>query len=456
MHLLWSLLWLSASLAGPDSDWPRFLGPNGNGTSPCRGLIRSFPPTGPEVCWSVDVGAGYGGVAVRDGEVVWLDRETGSADRLRVFDLEKGVELWSFSYDAPGRLQYAGSRCVPTVEEELVYLQSGLGQVYCVDRDLQEEAWSLDFQEDYEAEDPGYGWCQAPLVWGDLVIVAPLADEVSLVGLDRLSGEEIWRTAGYGFSHSSPTLVNLHGREQIVFLSARLDPDGRRDAPSQEDDSSSLRRPLLPATLTYLSSFLPATGDLLWQTGEYRSYYPIPVPVQVGDEHLLLTSGYTSGSALLQVQWQEDQAQVKKLFQQPRGSQIHVPIQVGDHFYLLANENDNDPRPRRKEGGLMCMDRAGQELWRTGDSPYFGRGCMIYADGLLIVQDGYNGVVRLIEPSPEGYRPLAEANLFGIHDRRDRQMWAPLALADGRLLLRSQRELKCVDLRSTPPGAGSE
>ena len=52
----------------------------------------------------------------------------------------------------------------------------------------------------------------------------------------------------------------------------------------------------------------------------------------------------------------------------------------------------------------------------------------------------------MVKASPEGYEPVAEANLFGITDRRDHQMWAPMALAGNRLLLRSQDELLCVDL----------
>jgi hypothetical protein len=95
----------------------------------------------------------------------------------------------------------------------------------------------------------------------------------------------------------------------------------------------------------------------------------------------------------------------------------------------------------------MCLDLEGREIWRTGDDPYLGRGSMILADGMLLVQDGLSGTLRLVDPTPTGYRMLAEANVFGVADRRDHQMWAPLALADGRLLMRSQEELRCLDLR---------
>ena len=204
----------------------------------------------------------------------------------------------------------------------------------------------------------------------------------------------------------------------------------------------------LPPTRTMLSAYRPADGELLWQSEKYNSLYPITLPVQLDTEHLFLTSGYQSGSSLLRIVKEGDEYQVSEIFHHEKGSQIHVPILVNEYLYVLANENDNHPRPRRNEGGLMCLNLKGEVQWRTGEDPFFGRGAMIYADGMLIIQDGFDGTLRLVQPSPDSYQPLAEANVFGIEDRRDHEMWAPLALANGRLLMRSQDTLLCLDLRA--------
>jgi hypothetical protein len=37
-------------------DWPQYLGPNRNSTSPQKGILRSWPGSGPEVLWTVNVG----------------------------------------------------------------------------------------------------------------------------------------------------------------------------------------------------------------------------------------------------------------------------------------------------------------------------------------------------------------------------------------------------------------
>jgi hypothetical protein len=51
-----------------------------------------------------------------------------------------------------------------------------------------------------------------------------------------------------------------------------------------------------------------------------------------------------------------------------------------------------------------------------------------------------------VRASPDGYRLVAESKLFGESSERDGQMWAPMALAGNKLLIRSQEELLCVSL----------
>jgi len=113
---------------------------------------------------------------------------------------------------------------------------------------------------------------------------------------------------------------------------------------------------------------------------------------------------------------------------------------------VLVNENWNDPRNNRKEGGLMCLDMHGKELWRTGEDPYFGRGHALLAGDHLLIQDGFDGTLRVVRASPKGYEQVAQTNLFPDNTTRDGQMWAPMAVAGGHLVLRSQDELVCVRL----------
>ena len=429
-HALVSVLTLAHSTAADaPSDWPEFKGPNR--TSAVGAVDSSFEwgKGGPEILWRVETGPGYGGVAVVGGEVFMLDRETGESDVLRVRDLETGAELWSAAYEAVGRLNFPGSRTVPAVLEKLVVTTGGFGHVTTFDREQQSIVWSIDVREEYSGEMPMFGYAAAPLVVGDTVIVPALGEEVGLIALDLMTGEKIWATEALGTSHSTPTLLDLNGRLQVLFLSTTYQASGT-DKPA-------------PTTITSLD---PESGGQLWQIETELTRLPIPGPVKVDDEHIFVTGGYRGGSTLIRIENEGDEEfYIDELFHIERGAQTHAPLLHEGHLYLLVNENWNYSR-RRSEGGLLCLTLEGVELWRTGDDPFFGRGSALLAGDKLLIQDGNNGVLRVVRATPDGYEQIAEANVFDAEDERDRQMWAPMALSGGLLLMRSQDELLCVKL----------
>ena len=91
-------------------------------------------------------------------------------------------------------------------------------------------------------------------------------------------------------------------------------------------------------------------------------------------------------------------------------------------------------------------------MWKTGRSPDFNKGSMILADGLILATDGRK-TLYLIEPDPSGFKSLASAEVLGeggadtegmSRAGGSTQNWAPLALSDGKLLIRDQSRLMCV------------
>jgi len=113
------------------------------------------------------------------------------------------------------------------------------------------------------------------------------------------------------------------------------------------------------------------------------------------------------------------------------GDHTQPPILYKDHFYVQYTINE-------RSDGLVCMGMDGQVKWKTGEDPLFSKGGAILADGLLLATDG-NTMLYLIDPDPSGFKPLASAELLEPGEN-----WAPIALVDGRLLIRDQKNLKCV------------
>ena len=85
--------------------------------------------------------------------------------------------------------------------------------------------------------------------------------------------------------------------------------------------------------------------------------------------------------------------------------------------------------------------------------PVFDKGSMILVDGLILATDGQTSLY-LIEPDPSGFKPIASAKLLkasGIEGRTTSivgsdQNWAPIALADGKLLIRGQNQMLCLKI----------
>ena len=150
---------------------------------------------------------------------------------------------------------------------------------------------------------------------------------------------------------------------------------------------------------------------------------------------MLITGAYGAGSAMIKVEKKATAATASsELFKNPDfGAHTQPPVLYEGHFYSHYTINE-------RSDGLVAMSMDGQIKWKTDQQPPFVRGGSILADGLLLMTDG-NTKLYLIEPSPAGFKPLASAVILEPGDN-----WAPLALVDGKLLVRGQKELKALQV----------
>jgi len=394
LPLLSLLVFTGVSFA---DDWPQFQGPTRAGISGATGLnLSKWEVDSPPVVWGKSLSEGFGGAAIKGGDVFLVDRDSDVSDKLLCLSLEDGSEKWSYSFEFPGKLPFPGSRGVPLVEDDAVYFVGGFGQVFRINRETHKADWIVSIQDQYGAAPPKWGWAQSVVKVGDVIIVPAMAAETGLIGLDSRSGKELWKTEGFGDSHSNPAVLTLHGVEQAVFVATKREGELK-----------------LGTTI----SVAPETGKVLWKTDAYFNSIPIPFPTKVTEELVFLTGGYGDGSCMVRVTKSGEEWKVEKVFALPQGTQVHPPFVIGDHIYLLANENANHNGEARKTGGLMCLDFDGKTIWQTGDKPFMGRGNMILVDGHLLIQDGEVGYLRSVKPSPEGYKEVAMTDVFGKNGR---------------------------------------
>lgn len=433
------------------ADWPQYLGPNRNSTSDQKGLLRSWPENGPEVLWTVSIGRGYGGPVIKDGKVYLLDRDDKVGDNLRCFDLTNGKELWSFAYEAPGSVMFPGSRSVPTVDGDHVYSCGHNGDLYCIDLNTHKPVWKANIWTDFggkpaSSTSGGFGsrepgsfpiWAitQCPLVYGGLLIVASQAPEAGVVAYDKLTGNVRWKTPSLGYvGYVSPAIVKVDGKDHVVMVTPSTNPF-RRSNPEESN-------------LGKVIGIEPLTGKILWEYDKWNCHISVANAVDAGNNKVLIVGGYELGATMIKVDKKADGSYgTKELFTtEEYGDQTKPPILHNGFFYAQYGTN-------RRRDGLACMSMDGKIMWKTKRSPDFNKGSMILVDGLILATNGAKSLY-LIEPDPTGFKSLASAELLseagtdseGIAARvgGSTQNWAPIALADGKLLIRDHSQMKCV------------
>ena len=432
----WTIIFtLALTCASLAADWPQYLGPNRNSTSPEKGLLRSWPEKGPEVLWTVAVGKGFGGPVIEDGKVYLLDRDDKVGDNMRCFDLSNGRELWNFAYDAPGRVMFPGSRSVPIVEGDYVYSCGHNGDVYCIDINTHKPVWNKNVWTDFGGKRlPIWAITQCPLIYGDLLIMLSQAPEAGVVAYNKSTGDVVWKTPNLvNESYASPSVVKIDGKDHIVVVISSTNPIGHRD---------------LPQTLGNVVGIEPLTGKILWEYKKWECHISVPSAVDAGENRVLVVGGYELGATMIKVEKKSDGSYgTTELFTTEEfGDQTKPPILHNGYFYAQFGTNS-------RRDGLTCMSMDGKIMWKTGRSINFNKGSMILVDGLILASDGAK-TLYLIEPDPSGFKPLASAEVLGEGGTDSRgiaarvggrtQNWAPIALADGKLLIRDQANMKCV------------
>jgi hypothetical protein len=172
--------------------------------------------------------------------------------------------------------------------------------------------------------------------------------------------------------------------------------------------------------------------------------------VDAGHNKVLIVGGYELGATMIQVEKKADGSYgTTELFTTEEfGDQTKPPILYKGYFYAQYGTNN-------RRDGLVCMNLDGQIMWKTKRSPDFNKGSMILVDDLILATDG-SITLYLIAPDPTAFKPLASADILAekgsdgnptARSEGSNQNWAPIALSDGKLLIRDQNRMMCVKVR---------
>ncbi len=402
---------VAAAPALAQSDWPQFLGPNRNGISAETGLLDAWPEGGPKELWRVKGGVGMSGLAIQGGKLLTLVQKDGQQFLVAV-NAETGAPLW----ETPLASQYEnemgnGPRATPTIAGERAFAYTGEGVLACVNLEGGKLLWKHDVPKEHGGKPADYGMASSPLVVGRQVIVVAGAPK-TVVAYDIETGKAAWTAGEDGAGYSSPALLDVGGQRQIVVFTG----------------GSAI-------------GLAPEKGTLLWSYA-YETDYECNIATPLAHRgQVFLSSGENHGSVLLGLRADGEKFAPREMWTSQGASSVlrnewQTSILLGAHLYGFDNVGSAGPVTH-----LTCVEAAtGKRVWQQ---TRFGKGNLIAADGMLFIST-MKGELVVARASPKGYEELGRKTVC----EATRQ--AP-ALAGGRLYLRDDKEIVCLDVRKTSP-----
>ncbi len=383
-------------------------------------LIDKWGNGGPKIMWKVDLGEGHSAPVIYNGKVYMLDyEETKKSDALRCFSLETGKELWKRSYKVHVKRNHGMSRTTPAISGKYIVTIGPRGHVMCTNPQNGDLLWGLDMVKQYQSVIPFWYTGQCPLIDADTAILAP-GGKAILIGVDCATGKVIWETPNpdkWQMSHSSIMPIEIAGKKMYVYAAV----GGICGISAEGNDR----------------------GQVLWKTSEFAPSVVAPSPLGLGYDKILITAGYGAGSAVLQVKNESGAFSVKliKKYKPLDGiaSEQQTPLLLNGYVIAILPKDAGSSRNQ-----FVCSksDNCDKILWTSGKNDRFGLGPYIIADGKFFILND-DGTLNIAKASTQKFILLDKARIIEGQDA-----WGPIAIADGRLIMRDSKQMVCLDLRT--------
>lgn len=398
----------AAAQAEAKGEWPQFLGPQRNGISSETGLLDRWPDDGPKETWRVPGGVGSSGLAISRGRVLTLVQR-GGKQWVIALDAKSGESIWK-TVLAPEYTNAMGNgpRATPTIAGDLVFVFTGEGILSAHSFEDGKHVWSHHVVKELSGKEVAYGMACSPLVVGEQVIVMVGASKGTLVAYDTKSGKQLWTAGSDPAGYSSPALLKVGGKSQVVAFSG----------------NSAI-------------GVDPAIGSVLWRypfTTDFDCNIATPLEV---NGNVFISSGENHGSVLLALKSKGDKFEVSEVWDSlgPKSvlrNEWQTSMLLDGFLYGMDNVGGAGPITH-----LTCIDAAtGERKWQKAR---FGKGNLIAADGKLFLST-LAGELVVVRANPDRYDELGRDTILS----GTRQ--AP-ALSNGFLFLRDDKEIVCLDVR---------
>ena len=401
-------------LQAHSADWPQWRGPNRDGLSAEKSLLKEWPKDGPKLRWKLaDIGSGYSTPAVVADRLYLMGNDEADSEFVAALAVKDGKRIWRTPVGKVGpnnpQMNFAAARSTPTVAGELLYALGSDGDLVCLEVSTGKVRWQKNLRADFGGKPGDWAYTESPLVDGDTLVCTPGGSTATLVALNRKTGQLLWKCAlpeADNAAFASAIMVEGAGVKQYVQL---------------------LQKGLVGVDAK--------TGKLLWRYAKAVSRYGANIPTPLAADGYIYVGSAGTGGGTVKLKAKDGGVEAEQMyFESKLPTSIGGVVKVGNHLYGTTGQ------------ALLCVELAtGAIKW---EDRALGAASICYADGRLYLH-GENGDMALVEASPESYR---ERGRFTPpdqpkHTRQMEKAWVYPVVANGQLYIRDHGSLWSYDLK---------
>jgi outer membrane protein assembly factor BamB len=386
--------------------WPQWGGPNRDFVAAAADLATSWPPAGPRRIWQRPLGDGFSSI-VTDGDTLYTLYRDGETDVAVALDAKTGETRWTAKYAAPFKETCSeqlgpAPRAAPLIAGDRLITVSSGGLMNSFDRRGGARQWTRDLLEGAPDALRACGYSSSPLAYKNTIITTAGGKGHGVVALDAASGTIAWESQDFQNGYSSPILIDLDGRPELVVF-----------------------------TFGEIAGLNPDTGVLEWSRPHVSDQgVNVATPIW-GDDHLLfISSAYGGGSRVLRLARSGGAVSVEELWASQR-VRIHFgnAVRLGKRIY--ASNGDMGSAP------FAAVDvTTGELLWRDRTVT---RATLIGTGNRLVLLDE-DGNLVLATPGESGLEVHGKTQLL------NERAWTAPTLSGTTLYVRDRHQIMAVDL----------
>lgn len=348
-------------------DWPQWRGTSRDGKVTGFKAPSKWPSELSRV-WKIVVGTGDATPALL-GNRIYLNTRQGNNEVILCIDASSGKEIWRNEYPSAAvtgpAASHPGPRSTPAISDGKVITYGATGVLSCIDANTGKVIWRKDNATN---EWPQFFTGMSPLIAENMCFVHTGAkDKGRVTAYDLKSGAEKWSWNGDGPSYSSPSVMNVAGKKQLIVLTEKN---------------------LVALDFT--------TGNLLWQVAApvQQRFYNCVSPYI--DNNIIYYSGQGTGMKAIMEEKSGNNIKAKEIWSNNEtGAKWNTPVLKDGYLYGFTDQKR-----------IYCLDAAtGKTSWT--DNAVNSDFASIVDCGSVLIGLPSTGNLIIFKPDHNAYTELA-------------------------------------------------